>query len=230
MKETHNLHRREFPLWSFAFKAASTVDAFSRKDIEFNLISKALKDKDFKQSLLEDGKAAVEDMFNLKLPDALSLQVMEETDDNIYLVLPHNPYAGIPEPEIQYSLGMDFEDIASWLLDQQKELLPEDKKNHLKLIVKSWRDESFKKLLIADPKLVIEQEFGEKIEDHISIQVLEEAEDKVFIVIPHLPDSVLIKTEIDKQIFNLPIVIGSGLGGGETGPYRKPVPGEPVPV
>jgi hypothetical protein len=214
MKATDINFNREFPLWSFKFKASSKVEAISRKELEAKLILKALKDKAFKKALLDNGKAAVEHFLNIQLPKALTVQVLEETEHDVYLLLPANPYAGIAEAEIQQTLGMELEDIADWVLDQQKGLLPEDKENNVRLVAKAWRDDSFKQALIFSPAPILEQELGEELDDNISIYVLEETENRLFIVIPHLPDSALEKNEIEAQSFKLPLVIGTGSGQG----------------
>jgi hypothetical protein len=225
MKENDNNFNREFPLWSFKFKPSSKVEAISRKDLEAKLILKALKDKDFKRELLNNGKATVEHFLNIQLPGALTVQVLEETEHDIYLVLPANPYAGIAETEIQQTLGMELEDIADWVLDQQKGIFPEDKENNVRLVTKAWRDDSFKQALLSNPAPVLGQELGEEVDDNISIHVLEETENELFIVIPQLPDSALKKNEIEAQSFKLPLVIGTGTGGGfNNSKYVCPLP------
>jgi hypothetical protein len=216
MKENENYFNREFPLWSFKFKASSRIETLSRKDLEAKLITKALKDKAFKQTLLQNGKATVEQMFNIQLPENVALQVLEETENQIYLVLPTNPYAGITEAELRETLGLELEDIADWVLDQQKGILADDKKSNIQLVAKAWRDNSFKNALIANSTIIIQQELGIEVDDKVSIQVLEETLDKLFIVIPYLADITLIKNYIDTQSYNLPLIVGSNLGSGLT--------------
>lgn len=46
--------------------------------------------------------------------------MLEETEDTLYMVLPCNPYEGISEEELQASLGMSYEDVAQWVLEQQR--------------------------------------------------------------------------------------------------------------
>lgn len=61
-----------------------------RKEIEEKLIKKALEDEDFKKQLLEDPKAVLEKA-GLKYPENVTVEVLEETVDKAYIVLPVNP-------------------------------------------------------------------------------------------------------------------------------------------
>lgn len=57
------------------------------------------------------------------------------------------------------------------------------------LIARAWKDENYLKRLIADPKSVIEEEFGYQIPDNIAIKinVIQEADNERILVIPHKP-------------------------------------------
>lgn len=206
--EEQNVNR-QLPLWSFGFKSSSRVEVLTRMDIESRLVAKALKNGEFKNELLKNGRATIEQLFAIELPDALTVHIVEETDLLVYLVLPHNPYAGIAESELITALGMDLEDIAGWVLNQQKGLFPEDSQKNVRLVTNAWRDAFFKKQLLADPVFIIEQELGEEIQDGVTIQVLEETADEVYIVIPQALDHAFAQTEIETYSVNLPIIIGS---------------------
>jgi len=199
----------EMPLWSFQFKSSSKVEVLNRKDIESKLVSKALKDERFKSKLKENSKITIEEMFDITLPTTLLVSVVEETESLIYFILPHNPYLGTTEAELKDALGINLEELAGWVLDQRKELLGEDKENNLKLIAKAWKNDAFKKLLIIDPVAVIENELDQKIDSKITIKVLEETKDHIYINIPQLPDIALLENELDAHFVNMPMVIGS---------------------
>ena len=68
----------------------------TRQQFEARIISKAWKDEAFRKRLLEDPKAVMaEELASLhekaNLPDNVKVTVVEETADQIYLVLPMNP-------------------------------------------------------------------------------------------------------------------------------------------
>ena len=56
--------------------------------MERRLIEKSLQDDAFRQRLLEDPKAAVEEELGTRLPEQVRVVAVEETADTIYLVLP----------------------------------------------------------------------------------------------------------------------------------------------
>ncbi|WP_240644621.1 NHLP leader peptide family RiPP precursor [Paenibacillus paeoniae] len=63
----------------------------SEKELREQIIEKAWADGEFKQQLLKDPKAAIQDAFGIEIPAEFKLTVLEETDDTFYLVLPKNP-------------------------------------------------------------------------------------------------------------------------------------------
>jgi hypothetical protein len=65
----------------------------TRKEFETEIITKAWKDKQFKQELLSNPKAVYERELNQKLPDSLQIRVVEEDSNTIYLALPKAPEA-----------------------------------------------------------------------------------------------------------------------------------------
>jgi hypothetical protein len=63
-------------------------DATGRAEMERRLIEKSLQDDAFRQRLIEDPKAAVEQELGTQLPEVVRVVAVEETADTIYLVLP----------------------------------------------------------------------------------------------------------------------------------------------
>jgi hypothetical protein len=63
-------------------------EATGRAEMERRLIEKGLEDESFRQRLLEDPKAAVEEELVMRLPEDVRVVAMEETADTVYLVLP----------------------------------------------------------------------------------------------------------------------------------------------
>jgi hypothetical protein len=80
--------------------------------LEQKLIEKAMKDETFRKQLLEHPRETVEQEAGVKLPDGLSFRVVEETADQVYLVLPMSlPEAAkedLTETELQSVVGGTF--------------------------------------------------------------------------------------------------------------------------
>jgi hypothetical protein len=60
----------------------------SRAEIERTLVQRSLEDDSFRQRLLDDPKATVEQELATQLPEDVEVRVVEESADAIYLVLP----------------------------------------------------------------------------------------------------------------------------------------------
>ena len=59
-----------------------------RSNIEKMIIEKAMKDDLFRSELIANPKQAIEKELGIKLPESMSLHVLEETDNTFYLTLP----------------------------------------------------------------------------------------------------------------------------------------------
>jgi hypothetical protein len=62
--------------------------------MERRLIGKSVEDESFRQRLIEDPKAAVEQELGTRLPEEVRVVSVEESAETIYLVLPSTPMAG----------------------------------------------------------------------------------------------------------------------------------------
>jgi len=60
----------------------------SRKDVREALIRDALKDQSFRESLLVNPKLAVERALGTKLPENMEVEVLQDTDEKMFIVLP----------------------------------------------------------------------------------------------------------------------------------------------
>ena len=60
----------------------------SGSELRERVIERAKKDTNFRKLLISNPRAAVRDEVGVDLPSGLKVQVMEETSDQIYLVLP----------------------------------------------------------------------------------------------------------------------------------------------
>jgi len=65
--------------------------------LQARLIERAWKSNDFRQSLIKNPKHTIEREFNIRLPDNIILEVLEETSDKLYIVLPNNDSADSSE-------------------------------------------------------------------------------------------------------------------------------------
>lgn len=59
-----------------------------RHQVEDRLTSRAMNDPDFRQQLLDDPQAAVRDELGMSMPSEVTIKVLEETPDTLYLVIP----------------------------------------------------------------------------------------------------------------------------------------------
>jgi nitrile hydratase alpha subunit len=71
----------------------------SRAEIERTLVQRSMEDEDFRQTLLDDPKAAVEQELGTQLPEGVEVRVVEESGQSIYLVLPVRS-ADLPPSEL----------------------------------------------------------------------------------------------------------------------------------
>jgi hypothetical protein len=69
-------------------------EASSRAEMERRLVQRSLEDDAFRQRLLEDPKAAVEQELGTRLPEDVRVVAVEETAETIYLVLPSSSPLG----------------------------------------------------------------------------------------------------------------------------------------
>ena len=65
-----------------------------RAEMERRIIQRSIEDDTFRQQLLADPKAAVEQELGTRLPEEVRVVAVEETADTIYLVLPSTSMAG----------------------------------------------------------------------------------------------------------------------------------------
>ena len=227
------------PLWSFQFQPNSKLAIQTRKDLEIHLITRALKDEEFKQELLANPKAVIEKELDIELPSDLEINVLEETEDTLYMILPCNPYEGISEEELKSLVGMTYEDVSQmtyedvsqWILTQQKNTLLDDQSS-VKIIARAWRDEVFKQELSRNPLKVIENELKTEIKQNIQIKVCIENEKELYLILPKVLDNFidpLDSDEINLEL-NMPMIMGSEIAcritSGATRPVRGCRPGE----
>ncbi len=63
------------------------------------------------------------------------------------------------------------------------------------LAVKAWKDEAFMKALKADPKAVINKEYGLQIPANVQVEVVEETPNKLYLRLPPNPSGLELSDE-----------------------------------
>ncbi|MBD2872344.1 NHLP leader peptide family RiPP precursor [Paenibacillus arenilitoris] len=63
----------------------------AKQTLKDQIIQKAWEDAEFKKKLIANPKEAVKEAFGVDVPDAVEVEVVEESADKYYLVLPPNP-------------------------------------------------------------------------------------------------------------------------------------------
>ena len=171
------------PLWSYQLHRDSKMVVRSRKEFEIQLITRASQDEVFKQELLANPKEAIGRVFETQLPECISISVLEETETNLYMVLPGNPYDTVSEAELEASYGLTYEGVARWALNQQGNTLL-DETASISMITRAWRDAGFKQMLLQNPVEIIEQQLNGKLPEGTNIQVIAETASDLCIVLP----------------------------------------------
>ena len=77
----------------------------SRREFEAEIVAKSWENPEFKEKLLKNPKAVVEELSGEKLPDNMKIEVIEETSDSVCLVLPKNPDAELDEAQLEQVTG-----------------------------------------------------------------------------------------------------------------------------
>ncbi len=76
-----------------------------------------------------------------------------------------------------------------------------------KLIEKALKDEAFRKQLLDNPKVVVEQEIGMKISESTKIIIVEEDPQTIYLVLPYVPAR---ETQVELSETELQEVAGGG--------------------
>jgi hypothetical protein len=64
---------------------------FDRQSLQDEIIKKAWQDEEFKQQLVSDPHKAIEEGLGVNMPKDVHINVVEESANVVYLVLPVNP-------------------------------------------------------------------------------------------------------------------------------------------
>jgi hypothetical protein len=75
-------------------EAGAAAGGFSRAEVKQALIQRCLQDESFRQRVLADPKATIEQELREQLPANLEVRVLEEAPEVVYLVLPPSRSVG----------------------------------------------------------------------------------------------------------------------------------------
>jgi hypothetical protein len=105
---------------------------------------------------------------------------------------------------------MTYEDVALWVLEQQRNTLLDDEST-MKMLSQSWKNEGFKKKLLMNPKTILEEQIGFSIPTDIAFKLVHENSKTIYIVVPLKLDNF---NPLNKNLSeNLVYLIGSGGNG-----------------
>ena len=82
----------------------------SRRDLEERLIARAWSDEGFRDRLKSDPHAVVAEETGVTMPESIAIEVLEETPDRAYLVIPSNRVA-LSDEALDVAGGGMYEDI-----------------------------------------------------------------------------------------------------------------------
>lgn len=91
----------------------------SRRDIEREIVTRTMKDVEFRQSLLADPVGVLEHETGLTVPQGVEIRVVQESPTVIYLVLPEAPEAGrdVSKEALAAAVGQWVGPSRSWMGD-----------------------------------------------------------------------------------------------------------------
>jgi Nitrile hydratase, alpha chain len=82
----------------------SSAEVPGRRDVEEKLIARAWADEGFRERLKSDPRAAVAEETGITVPEAIEIEVLEETPEKGYLVIPVNRVE-ISEEQLEAASG-----------------------------------------------------------------------------------------------------------------------------
>ena len=89
-----------------------------RAEMERSIVQRSLQDESFRQRLLDDPKAAVEEELGTRLPEGVQVRAVEETAQTIYLVLPNSSPLGegeeLSDQELEAVAGGGSTEAGDW--------------------------------------------------------------------------------------------------------------------
>jgi nitrile hydratase alpha subunit len=86
----------------------SEAAAPTRRDIEAKIVARAWADESFRDRLRADPRSAVAEETGVAVPQSVAIEVLEETADRAYLVIPSNRMA-VSDEELELAGGGEYD-------------------------------------------------------------------------------------------------------------------------
>lgn len=146
----------------------------NRQELEALVIAKAREDQAFKQTLLNNPKAAIEQEQGEPLPANIEVRVLEENPDALYIVLPSSSPPDASSSE-------DF---------------------RVRLMARAVADETLKQQLLTNPKATVQTFFEEEgidyqLSEQLQLNFLEETDNIRYLVLPVRQEGELSDLELE---------------------------------
>jgi hypothetical protein len=157
-----------------------------------HLVTKAMKDEEFRDALRRDPGAAIRAEFQMTLPPGDTLHVIDPGATDLILIIPAYPAdwpSGLSVAELEQRLSQE----GGGLKEKQQQMYP-------RVFAKAWRDASFRDALLQDPAAALQQELGITLPADVSIRVEAEDAHTQYIVLPHLLSDLELSDEQLEQV------------------------------
>src|SRR5262245_14980808 len=79
----------------------------NRRDLEAKIVARAWADESFRERLKADPRGAVAEETGITVPESVQIEVLEETPDKAYLVIPSNRMA-ISDDDLEAASGAGY--------------------------------------------------------------------------------------------------------------------------
>jgi hypothetical protein len=76
----------------------------TRSDVEARVVARAQTDEGFRERLKADPRAAIAEETGVTMPESVRIEVLEETPEKAYLVIPPSR-ASVPDEELDFAAG-----------------------------------------------------------------------------------------------------------------------------
>jgi hypothetical protein len=83
----------------------------SRQDLEAKIVARAWTDEGFRARLKADPRAVVAEETGIKIPESVTVEVLEETPEKAYLVIPSNRVA-ISDDDLDVAGGYEQQEAS----------------------------------------------------------------------------------------------------------------------
>jgi len=157
-----------------------------------HLVTKAMKDEEFRDALLRDAGAAIRAEFQMALPPGDTLHVIAPGTTDLILIIPAYP--------ADWPSGLSVADLEQRLSQEAGGLKEKQQQKYPRVIAKAWHDASFRDALLQDPAAVLQQELGITLPADVSIRVEAEDAHTQYLALPPLLSDLELSDEQLEQV------------------------------